>query len=206
MQSILQIPEIQSGLEINQDAEHPTDLEIQSGLEINQDAEHPTDHGEIEQMGDQLNCRASYRSRRFRADGRSTKMQSILQIMETQKQMGDQSRCRASYRSRRHREDGRSTQMQSILQITEIQNRWEINQEAEHPTDHRDIEQMGDQPRCRASYRSWRYRTDGRSTKMHSILQILEMQSRLEINQDAEHPTDHRDIDQTGDQQRCRAD
>ena len=94
---------------------------------------------------------------------------------------------------------------------------------AEHPTDSRDIEQAGDQPRCRASSRSQRYRVDWRLTKMQSILQIqrygvdcrsTEMQcrlpitgiwSRLEINQDAEHPTDHIDIEQTGDQQRCRA-
>ena len=170
MQSILQIPE------------------IQSRLGINQNAEHPTNQGYI-------------------------------------KQMGDQPRCRASYRSQRHSADWGSTKMQSILQIKDIESRWEINQDTEHPIDHGDIEQMGDQPRCRASYRSriyieqigdqprcrasyrsWRYRVDGRSTEMQSILQIKEIQSRWEINQDAEHPRDHRDIEQTGDQQRCRTD
>ena len=34
----------------------------------------------------------------------------------------------------------RSTEMRSILQIKEISSRWEINQDAEHPTDHGDIE------------------------------------------------------------------
>ena len=36
--------------------------------------------------------------------------------------------------------------MQSILQIKEITIRWEINRDAEHPTDQGDIKQMGDQP------------------------------------------------------------
>jgi len=44
---------------------------------------------------------------------------------------------------------------------------------------------MGDQPRCRASYISLRYRAYCR---------------------DAEQTTDHGDIEQTVDQQRCRAD
>jgi len=52
--------------------------------------------------------------------------------------------------------------MQSILQIKEIPSRWEINRDAEHPTDQGDIKQMGDQSRCRASYISLRYRADYR--------------------------------------------
>ena len=48
------------------------------------------------------------------------------------------------------------------------------------------------------------YQVDGRSTEMQSILQIKEISSRWEINQDAKHPTDHGDIEQTVDQQRCR--
>ena len=39
----------------------------------------------------------------------------------------------------------------------------------------RDPEQMGDQPRCRAPYRSQRYGVDCRSTEMRSILQITEI-------------------------------
>ena len=63
--------------------------------------------------------------------------------------------------------------MQSILQIMEIQSRWEINRDAEHPTDQGDIEQMGDQPRCRASQRSQRYRADWGSTEMQDRLQMM---------------------------------
>ena len=83
-------------------------------------------------------------------------MQSVLQIQ-------------------RYRADWRSTKMQSILQIPEIKSRWEINQDAEHPTDPGDIEQTGDQPKCRASYKSRIYKVDGRSTKMQSILQIKDI-------------------------------
>ena len=57
------------------------DLEIWSTLKINRDAEHPTDHRDIEQNGDLLRCRASYRSRGI-------------------EQIRDQPRCKASYRSR----------------------------------------------------------------------------------------------------------
>ena len=154
MQSILQIPE------------------IKSRWEINQDAEHPTDPGDIEQTGDQPKCRASYKSRIYKVDGRSTKMQSILQITETQSRLGIN-------------QDAEHPTDQGY-----IQSRLEINQDAEHLTDHGDIEQMGDQPRCRASYRSRRYRVDGRSTKMQSILEITEIQSRLGINRDAGQTTD----------------
>ena len=84
--------------------------------------------------------------------------------------------------------------MRSILKIKEISSRWEINRDAEHPTDQGDIEQMGDQQRCGASYRSRRYQVDGRSTEMQSIQQIKEILSRWEINRDAEHPADQGDI------------
>ena len=153
----------------------------------------------IEQNRDQPRCRVSYRSKRYLVDGRSTKMQSILQIKQISsrweinkgaeyptdqgdtKQMGDQPRCRASYRLGRYQVDGRSTEMQSILQIKEILIKWEINRDAEHPTDQGDTKQMGDQPRCRASYRSRRYQADGRSIKMQSILHITEIQGRLQM-------------------------
>jgi hypothetical protein len=88
----------------------------------------------------------------------------------------------------------------------DLSSRWEINRDAEHPTDQGDNNKMGDQQRCGASYRSRRYQVDGRSIEMQSIQQIKEISSRWEINRDAEHPTDHRDIEQTVDQQRCRAD
>ena len=73
--------------------------------------------------------------------------------------------------------------MQSILQIKEM-SRWEINRDAEHPTDQGDIELMGDQPRCRASYRSQRYRADWGSTEMQDRLQILQM---MGDNEDADN-------------------
>ena len=56
--------------------------------------------------------------RRYQLDGRLTEMQSILQIKEI---------------------SIRSTEMRSILQIKEISSRWEINRDAEHPTDQGDI-------------------------------------------------------------------
>ena len=96
--------------------------------------------------------------------------------------------------------------MQSILQIKEISIRWEINQDAEHPTDQGDIKQIGDQPRCRASYISRRYRAycrDAEQTidhrdiehtvEMQSRLQITEIQSRLQINRDGEQTADNVD-------------
>ena len=92
--------------------------------------------------------------------------------------------------------------MRSILQIKEISSRWEINRDAEHPTDQGDIKQMGDQLRCRASYSSRRYQVDGRSIEMQSIQQITEIQSRLQINRNAEQTTgnvDTADIVDTSD-------